>query len=96
MNRESVLNPGSTIGIIGGGQLGRMLAMAARQMDYKSVVLDPNPDSPTSQVADGQITDAYESRDAARDLARATDVITYEFENVDADSVGAAAEIRPV
>ena len=96
MKRESLLNPGSTIGIIGGGQLGRMLAMAARQMDYKTVVLDPDPACPAGQVADGQIVDAYASRDASRDLARAVDVITYEFENVDADAVAAAGELKPV
>ena len=96
MQRESILNPGSTIGIIGGGQLGRMLAIAARQMDYKTVVLDPDPNCPTSQVADGQVTAGYASRDASMQLARSTDVVTYEFENVDADSVSAAAELKPV
>jgi 5-(carboxyamino)imidazole ribonucleotide synthase len=96
MERESLLNPGSTIGIIGGGQLGRMLAIAARQMDYKTIVLDPDPACPTGQVADGQITEAYSSRDASRSLARSSDVVTYEFENVDADSVSAAAELKPV
>jgi 5-(carboxyamino)imidazole ribonucleotide synthase len=96
MERESLLNPGSTIGIIGGGQLGRMLAIAARQMDYKTVVLDPDSGCPTGQVADGQIAEAYSSRDASRELARSTDVVTYEFENVDADSVSAAAELKPV
>ncbi len=96
MERESLLEPGSTIGIIGGGQLGRMLAIAARQMDYKTIVLDPDPDCPAGQVADGQIVEAYSSRDAARELARSTDVVTYEFENVDADSVSAAAEMKPV
>jgi 5-(carboxyamino)imidazole ribonucleotide synthase len=59
MERESLLNPGSTIGIIGGGQLGRMLAIAARQMDYKTIVLDPDPGCPTGQVADGQILTIY-------------------------------------
>lgn len=96
MERDSLLNPGSTIGIIGGGQLGRMLAIAARQMDYKTVVLDPDPGCPTGQVADGQIAEPYASRDASRELARSTDVITYEFENVDADSVSAASELKPV
>ena len=65
-------------------------------MDYKTVVLDPDPECPTGQVADGQIRDAYSSRDAARQLARAADVLTYEFENVDADSVSSAAELAPV
>lgn len=70
--------------------------MAARQMDYRTVVLDPDPRCPAGQVADGQIVDAYASRSASRDLARAVDVVTYEFENVDADSVSAAAELKPV
>jgi 5-(carboxyamino)imidazole ribonucleotide synthase len=65
-------------------------------MDYKTVVLDPDPNCPTSQVADGQVTEAYASRDASMQLARSTDVVTYEFENVDADSVSAAAELKPV
>jgi len=73
-----------------------MLAIAARQMDYKTVVLDPDPNCPTSQVADGQIAEAYASREASRQLARSTDVVTYEFENVDADSVSAASELKPV
>jgi 5-(carboxyamino)imidazole ribonucleotide synthase len=96
MQKESLLDPGSTIGIIGGGQLGRMLAIAARQMDYKTIVLDPDAGCPAGQVADGQIVDDYASRGAARDLARVVDVVTYEFENVDADSVSAAAELKPV
>ncbi len=50
MQKESLLDPGSTIGIIGGGQLGRMLAIAARQMDYKTIVLDPDPGCPAGQV----------------------------------------------
>ena len=64
MELESPLNPGSTIGIIGGGQLGRMLAIAARQMDYKTIVLDPDAGCPTGQVADAQI---QESRYASTD-----------------------------
>ncbi len=96
MDRDSLLNPGSTIGIIGGGQLGRMLAIAARQMDYRTVVLDPDSGCPAGQVSDGQLAEPYSSRAASRELARLTDVVTYEFENVDADSVSAAAELAPV
>jgi 5-(carboxyamino)imidazole ribonucleotide synthase len=73
-----------------------MLAIAARQMDYKTIVLDPDSNCPTSQVSDGQVTEAYASRDASRQLARYAEVVTYEFENVDADSVSAAAELKPV
>ncbi|MEX0761434.1 MAG: 5-(carboxyamino)imidazole ribonucleotide synthase [Dehalococcoidia bacterium] len=90
------LPPGARIGIIGGGQLGRMLALAARQMGYRIIVLDPDPDSPAAQVADDMIVAKYSSRDAARELARKSDVLTYEFENVDAEAVEAAAEITPL
>ena len=65
-------------------------------MGYKTIVLDPDPNGPTAQVADGVIQDEYSSRDSARQLARSVDVITYEFENVDADSVSAASELAPV
>lgn len=77
--------PGSTIGVLGGGQLGRMLALAGRAMGYRFVTLDPTPDAPCGQVADEQITAAYHDAGAARQLASKADVITYEFENVDAD-----------
>ena len=84
------------IGIIGGGQLGRMIAIAARQMGYRIAVLDPDPDSPGAQVADRLVEAQYSDRDAARDLARMCDVLTYEFENVDADAVEAAMELTPL
>lgn len=77
--------PGATIGVLGGGQLGRMLALAGRAMGYRFVTLDPTPDAPCGQVADLQITAAYDDREAARELAKHADVITYEFENVDAE-----------
>lgn len=75
--------PGSVIGILGGGQLGRMMALAGSAMGYRFVALDPTPDAPCGQVAD-QIVAAYDDAEAARELARRADVITYEFENVDA------------
>jgi 5-(carboxyamino)imidazole ribonucleotide synthase len=62
-------------------------------MDYKTIVLDPDSGCPTGQVADGQIAEAYSNRGASRELARSSDVVTYEFENVDADSVSDAAEL---
>ncbi len=76
------LAPGSTIGIIGGGQLGRMLAMAAARLGYRSVVLEPQPDCPAAQLANSQITAAYDDPDALARLASISDVVTYEFENV--------------
>ena len=78
-----VILPGSTIGILGGGQLGRMMANAGSAMGYRFVALDPTPDAPCGQVSE-QIVAAYDDRDAAHELANRSDVITYEFENVDA------------
>lgn len=80
-----VIQPGSTIGVLGGGQLGRMLALAGTAMGYRFVTLDPTEDSPCGQVASEQIVAAYDDAEAARQLAARCDVITYEFENVDAD-----------
>ncbi|MFC5470818.1 5-(carboxyamino)imidazole ribonucleotide synthase [Cohnella suwonensis] len=76
--------PGSTIGVLGGGQLGRMLAHAGNRLGYRFVTLDPTPDSPCGQTA-AQIVAGYGDAEAARELAKRSDVITYEFENVDAD-----------
>jgi 5-(carboxyamino)imidazole ribonucleotide synthase len=74
--------PGSTIGIIGGGQLGRMLAMAAAQLGYKCHILDPAEDPPAAQVASGFTRAAYDDIAALREFARGIDVATYEFENL--------------
>lgn len=76
--------PGQTIGIIGGGQLGRMMALAAKAQGFRIAVLDPVEDSPCGQVADYKIVDAYDSITAIKQLAQVSDVITYEFENIDA------------
>lgn len=76
--------PGATIGVLGGGQLGRMLAHAGNRLGYRFVTLDPTPDSPCGQTA-AQIVAGYDDREAAKQLAARSDVITYEFENVDAD-----------
>ncbi|MBX5436387.1 MAG: 5-(carboxyamino)imidazole ribonucleotide synthase [Alicyclobacillaceae bacterium] len=79
-----VVLPGSLVGILGGGQLGRMMALEGRRMGYRFAVLDPTEDSPCGQVADIQVVAPYTDVDAARRLAEMADVITYEFENVDA------------
>lgn len=81
-NNQTILPP-KTIGIIGGGQLGRMMALAARYMGYKIVVLDPTPNCPTAQIADEQIIAAYNDIEAIQKLMDKSDVVTYEFENVD-------------
>lgn len=80
-----VIKPGSTIGILGGGQLGRMISIAGRNMGYRFITLDPTPDSPCGQVADCQIMAPFSELNAAKELAESSDVITYEFENVDSN-----------
>lgn len=89
MNQDKLQNhvilPGKTIGILGGGQLGRMIALEGRRMGYRFAVLDPVEDCPTGQVADTQVTSLFTDVAAAKELARLSDVITYEFENVDAN-----------
>jgi 5-(carboxyamino)imidazole ribonucleotide synthase len=97
--RHAVLGPGSTIGILGGGQLGRMLGIAARASGYRIVVLDPDPACPAAAVAERVVVAGYESVTGAIELARASDVVTYELEHVDAalvDAVEAAGvPVRP-
>ncbi|EOP76652.1 phosphoribosylaminoimidazole carboxylase, ATPase subunit [Bacillus cereus VDM006] len=78
-----IILPGKTIGIIGGGQLGRMMALAAKEMGYKIAVLDPTKHSPCAQVADIEIVASYDDLKAIQHLAEISDVITYEFENID-------------
>jgi 5-(carboxyamino)imidazole ribonucleotide synthase len=84
---NKVILPGKTIGIIGGGQLGRMMALSARAMGYRIAVLDPTVDSPCGQVADHKIVGAYNDLEAIRELAKISDVITYEFENIDSNAL---------
>ncbi|MBC1907806.1 5-(carboxyamino)imidazole ribonucleotide synthase [Listeria booriae] len=84
---KTYLLPNSTIGIIGGGQLGRMMALAAKEMGYKVIVLDPTVDAPCAQVADEQIVANYTDLNALKELAEKSDVVTYEFENVDNDAL---------
>ncbi|MFJ8515028.1 5-(carboxyamino)imidazole ribonucleotide synthase [Lysinibacillus xylanilyticus] len=78
-----IIYPGQTIGIIGGGQLGRMMALAAKEAGFKIAVLEPSMDSPGGQVADVRIVAPYDDEAALEELAEVSDVITYEFENID-------------
>lgn len=87
---------GSTIGIIGGGQLGRMLAMAAARLGYRTVILEPQDECPAAQVANEVITAAYDDPNALERLAELSDVITYEFENVPVDSAELLNESKAV
>lgn len=81
------LYPPATIGIIGGGQLGRMLTFEAKRMGYKVVILDPQSNSPAGQVADEQIVAGFDDLGAYHTLAGKADVLTYEFEHIDVDAL---------
>ncbi|MCA0970604.1 5-(carboxyamino)imidazole ribonucleotide synthase [Halobacillus litoralis] len=80
---SKVIRPGQTIGILGGGQLGQMMAVEARHMGYRVAVLDPAEDCPCASLADIHIQAAFDDQEAAKQLSKVSDVITYEFENVD-------------
>jgi 5-(carboxyamino)imidazole ribonucleotide synthase len=84
-----MIEPGATIGILGGGQLGRMTALAAASLGYRTHVFCPEPDSPGKQVTPNATTAAYDDRAALQRFAETVDVVTFEFENV---SAAAAAE----
>jgi 5-(carboxyamino)imidazole ribonucleotide synthase len=88
--------PGATIGMLGGGQLGRMFALAARAMGYRVAVLVPEHDSPTAQVADVAHEAAYDDVEAVERFASQVSVVTYEFENVPSATVEAAERHAPV
>lgn len=90
------LAPGGTIGIIGGGQLGRMAALAAARLGYRVHIFTPEADSPAEQVAAQATVAAYDDMAALEDFARAVDVVTFEFENIPADSVRLLTSLVPV
>lgn len=92
----TVVRPGAALGVLGSGQLGRMLALAARRLGYRVHVYSPEADTPAGQVADREVQGAYEDLDAVRAFARGVEVVTFEFENVAAASADAAAECAPV
>jgi 5-(carboxyamino)imidazole ribonucleotide synthase len=98
MSPAAAVLPGQTIGVLGGGQLGRMMALAARRMGYRIVVLDPNPRCPTAQVSDGVVVGALDDIEAAVLLAKQVDVITLDTEHVPAeilDELERHAPVRP-
>lgn len=93
-----MIEPGATIGVLGSGQLGRMFAIAARKMGYRVHTYSPDDDTPTGQVADVEVTAAYDDLDRVREFASKVKVVTFEFENVPAATTAAAAErtiVRP-
>ena len=91
LNTNPIL-PGSTVGVLGSGQLGRMFAIAARRMGYRVHTYSPDYDTPTGQVADREFQGAYEDIERVREFARDVDVVTFEFENVSAQAAAAALE----
>ncbi|MFZ9855900.1 MAG: 5-(carboxyamino)imidazole ribonucleotide synthase [Limisphaerales bacterium] len=94
--KPTPLLPGSILGVLGSGQLGRMFALAARQMGYRIHVYSPESDTPTGQIADLEVTAPYEDLDRVRAFARGVEVVTFEFENVPSDTSRACAEFAPV
>ncbi len=88
--------PGSTIGILGSGQLGRMLALAARNLGYRIAIFSPEADAPAASVADEELVADYLDLDRIREFAKKVDVVTFEFENVPSVTTRAAAEFAPV
>jgi 5-(carboxyamino)imidazole ribonucleotide synthase len=91
-----MLPPGSVIGMIGGGQLGRMSAMAAARLGFRTHVFSPEPDGPAAQVAAFATVAEYTDHAALRRFAEAVDVITFEFENIPADSLALLESFAPV
>lgn len=87
--KSSAILPGATIGILGSGQLGRMLALEARNMGYGVRVFSPDKDTPCGQIADAEIVADYRDTDAVRAFAQSVSVVTYEFENVPSETVAA-------
>ena len=90
------LPTGSTIGIIGGGQLGRMLSVAASRLGFKSHIFEPGANPPAAQVADAVTTAGYDDAAALKAFAESVDVITYEFENIPTEALDIVEAIRPV
>ncbi|HTK36149.1 MAG TPA: 5-(carboxyamino)imidazole ribonucleotide synthase [Caulobacteraceae bacterium] len=87
------LAPGAVIGILGGGQLGRMLALAAARLGFDAAILTPRPDAPAGRVAAHTIRSAYDDAQGLAELARLSAVVTYEFENVPAAAVDRLAAL---
>ena len=91
-----MIQPGKTIGILGGGQLGRMTGQAARSLGYNFVVFEPSPNCPASQVADEQIAAEYTDEEAIKAFTSTVDLVTYEFENVDTAALKAIGDRVPI
>jgi 5-(carboxyamino)imidazole ribonucleotide synthase len=98
MSTPRIFLPGSTVGVMGGGQLGRMFAVAARRMGYRVHTFSPDEDTPTGQLADREVAAKYSDEAAVREFARGIDVLTFEFENIPRETIDWASEeccVRP-
>lgn len=93
---KTPLLPGSTIGIFGGGQLGRMMAIAGHKLGYKICIVDPDPQCPARSVAEEYVRGSWSDSESAADLARSCDVITLEIEQVAVESLSTARRFAPV
>ncbi|MGA7990986.1 MAG: 5-(carboxyamino)imidazole ribonucleotide synthase [Thermoanaerobaculia bacterium] len=91
-----IVPPGSTVGVLGSGQLGRMFALAARAMGYRVHTYSPEEDSPTGHVADVEVSAPYDDLDRLREFARGLDVLTFEFENVPRAALDEVERLVPV
>jgi 5-(carboxyamino)imidazole ribonucleotide synthase len=96
MNRGQRILPGSTIGVLGSGQLGRMLSIEARKLGYRIRTFSPDSDSPTGALADEEVVAGYDDLEAVRAFVSNVDVVTFEFENVSLEAAAVAAESVPV
>ncbi|MFC3703801.1 5-(carboxyamino)imidazole ribonucleotide synthase [Devosia honganensis] len=94
--KPAILPSGATIGILGGGQLGRMLALAAARLGFRSHIYCPDPHSPAFEVTPHRTVAAYDDMAALRSFAAAVDVVTYEFENVPATTAEMLARLKPL
>ncbi len=92
----SALQAGATIGILGGGQLGRMLSVAASRLGFRTCIFEPGSDCPASHVAHQHIQAEYDDEEALRRFAAGVDVITYEFENIPTSALDLLESLRPI
>jgi 5-(carboxyamino)imidazole ribonucleotide synthase len=93
---EMIIPPGSTVGLLGGGQLGRMFAIAARRLGYRVHTFEPSPDSPAGQISDREFTGAYTDESLINEFVSSVDVVTFEFENIPAEVVNRISRLKPV
>ena len=96
MTASRIIPPGSTLGILGGGQLGRMTSLAAARLGYRSIVYAPDEHSIAAEVSAGYVRGAYDDAAALARFAQQVDVITYEFENVPEAAVLECQKLTPV